>query len=148
MRLVGLGGGTGGCLAWGGTGGGILESAEEAAGMGREGKSSVIRETVLGGLAIGTSLEEEQDEEEEDEEGGVAYAWKSEGRLVEGLGGSKACLSGGGSCLESGAGRGLGAKIPAESKETGGQTNTELRRSRQENTEQQSLTQTHTQKKH
>lgn len=109
LRLVGLGGGTGGCLAWGGTGGGILESAVETAGMGRgmgrEGKSSVIRETVLGGLEIGTSLEEEDDEEEEeDDEGGFAYLLESGGRLGRGLGGSKACLGGGGSCLESGGG--------------------------------------------
>lgn len=72
LRLVGLGGGTGGCLAWGGMGGGVSESVEEAAV--REGReaSSTIRDTVLGGLAIGTAAEEEEEEDEEDEdEGGV-----------------------------------------------------------------------------
>lgn len=72
LRLVGFGGGTGGCLAWGGTGGGVSESVEEAAM--REGReaSSIIRDTVLGGLAIDTAAaeeEEDEDEEDEDEEG-------------------------------------------------------------------------------
>lgn len=83
----------------------------------REG-SSTIRETVLGGLAtaIGAEEEEEEDEEEEDEEEeGVELLLDS----MEGLGGSRACLGGGGgSCWESGAGRGSGAKrTPADSTE-------------------------------
>lgn len=59
-------------MAWGGMGGGVSESVEEAAV--REGReaSSTIRDTVLGGLAIGTAAEEEEEEDEEDEdEGGV-----------------------------------------------------------------------------
>lgn len=52
MRLLGLGGGTGGCLAWGGTGGGTSGSlgGGGAAEAGRGGGSSLMRETVLGGL--------------------------------------------------------------------------------------------------
>ena len=120
LRLVGLGGGTGGCLAWGGTGGGASESAEEgAAGEGRGG-SSTISETVLGGLATGTAAEEEEEEEEEDdeEEDGVGLLVESVEGAVRDAGGSRACLGGGGSCWESFAGRGSGAKrTPVDSTE-------------------------------
>lgn len=68
LRLVGLGGGTGGCLAWGGTGGGTSESAEEGAVRDGRGRSSASRETVLGGFDTATAAEEEEDEEEEEED--------------------------------------------------------------------------------
>lgn len=68
LRLVGLGGGTGGCLAWGGTGGGTSASAEDGPVRDGRGKSSASRETVLGGLATGTAVEEEEEEEEQEEE--------------------------------------------------------------------------------
>lgn len=67
LRLVGLGGGTGGCLAWGGTGGGTSSAAEGAAG-GCRGASSTNRETVRGGLATGGAAEEEDEEEDEEDE--------------------------------------------------------------------------------
>lgn len=118
LRLVGLGGGTGGCLAWGGTGGGASESAEEgAAGEGRGG-SSTISETVLGGLATGTAAEEEEEEEDDEEEDGVELLVESVEGAVRDVGGSRACLGGGGSCWKSFAGRGSGAKrTPADSRE-------------------------------
>lgn len=88
-------------MAWGGTGGGMSESAGERAEDGRGG-SSAIRETVLGGLAtaIGTEEEEQEEEEEEEdeEEEGAALLPDSN------LGGSRACFWGGGSCWESCAG--------------------------------------------
>lgn len=84
LRWVGLGGGTGGCLAWGGTGGGS-ESAEEAG----RGRSSTMRDTVLGGFATATEEEEDEEEEDEDEEVGAA---------VRNLGGCSACLLDGSSC--------------------------------------------------
>lgn len=116
LRLVGLGGGTGGCLAWGGTGGGASESAEEgAAGEGRGG-SSTISETVLGGLATGKAAEEEEEEEDDEEEDGVELLVESVEGAVRDVGGSRACLGGGGSCWKSFAGRGSGAKrTPADS---------------------------------
>lgn len=84
-------------MAWGGTGGGVSESAEEGAGRGG---SSAIRETVLGGLATATAAETmEEEEEEEDEEGvGVGLLPDSVEGVVRNLGGSRACLPGGGSC--------------------------------------------------
>lgn len=104
LRLVGLGGGTGGCLAWGGTGGGVSESAEEGAVMEGRDVSSTIKETVLGGLAtaMGAEDEEEEEEEEEDEdEEGVGLLPDSLERAVRNFGGSRACLGGGGSCCDS-----------------------------------------------
>ena len=104
FRLVGLGGGTGGCLAWGGTGGGMGESPEEgAARKGRDG-SSTIRETVLGGLATAMGVEEEVDEveeEEDEEEEGVGLLLDSVEGAVRDFGGSRACRAGAGSCCES-----------------------------------------------
>ena len=129
LRLLGLGGGMGGCLACGGMGGG--ESG--VAGTKREG-SSLMRDTVLGGLATATATaeddEEEEEEEEEDEDekeaGGAAVRLEgSEGRGgLCFLGGSRACLPGGGSLRESrvasrslaGLEAGMGAKrTPADS---------------------------------
>lgn len=104
LRLVGLGGGTGGCLAWGGTGGGTSESAEEGAVRDGRGRSSASRETVLGGFDTATAAEEEEDEDEEDEEEdedeeeGVGFLPDSVKGALRNLGGSRACLSGGGSC--------------------------------------------------
>lgn len=100
LRLVGLGGGTGGCLAWGGTGGGTSESVEEVVVRDGRGRSSAIRETVLGGLATATAAEEEEEEEEDEdeEEEGVGLLPDSVEGAVRNLGGSRACLSGGGSC--------------------------------------------------
>lgn len=100
LRLVGLGGGTGGCLACGGTGGGTSESVEEEALRDCRGRSSTIRETVLGGLATGAAAAEEEEEVEEEEEedeaeDGVGLLLVS---VVRNLGGSRACLGGGGSC--------------------------------------------------
>lgn len=100
MRLVGLGGGAGGCLAWGGTGGGLSKSAEEAVLLGGQGGVSLIRETVLGGLEMRTSTEEEEEEEEDEAEGAGLLA-DSRGKPAGNLGGSRACLGGGGSCEES-----------------------------------------------
>lgn len=102
-RLLGLGGGTGGCLAWGGTGGGVLESAEEGAVTEGRGGSSTIKETVLGGLTTATATEEEEEVEEEDEvddeeEEGVELLPDSVEGAVRNLGGSRACLSEVGSC--------------------------------------------------
>lgn len=104
LRLVGLGGGTGGCLAWGGTGGGTLESVEEDVVSDGRGRSSAIRETVLGGLATATAAEEEEveeEEEEEEEDDEAEEGVDSVEGVVRNLGGSRACLSGGGSCWES-----------------------------------------------
>lgn len=102
MRLVGFGGGVGGCLAWGGTGGGFSKSVEEAVVLGERGRVSFIRETVLGGLEIRTSTEDEDEvEEEEDEADGVGLLADSRGKPAGNLGGSRACLGGGGSCWES-----------------------------------------------
>lgn len=117
MRLVGLGGGTGGCLAWGGTGGGASESAGEGAAWEGRGGSSTIRETVLGGLATATAADEELEEEEEaEDEGGVGLLLGSAEGVVRNFGGSRACLGGGASCCESCSGRGSGAKrTPADS---------------------------------
>ncbi len=101
LRLVGLGGGTGGCLAWGGTGGGTSESAGEGAAREGRGRSSAMRETVLGGLATATAAEEEEEEEEQEddeEEEGVGLLPDSVEGVVRYLGGSRACLGGGGSC--------------------------------------------------
>lgn len=113
LRLVGLGGGTGGCLAWGGTGGGTSGSAGEVRGV-----SSTIRETVLGGLATATGAEEDEEEEEEDEEDEEEEAGGLLPDSVEGavssLGGSRACL-GGGSCWESCAGCSGAKRTPADS---------------------------------
>ena len=104
-------------MAWGGTGGGASESAEGAAGEGRGG-SSTISETVLGGLATGTAAEEEEEEEDDEEEDGVGLLVESVEGAVRNVGGSRACLGGGGSCWESFAGRGSGAKrTPADSTE-------------------------------
>lgn len=98
LRLLGLGGGTGGCLAWGGTGGGKADSAGEGAGGAGRGGSVTIRETVLGGLATAiTGGEEEEDDEEEEEEEEDEEEEEGEGRVTH-LGGSRACLCGGGSC--------------------------------------------------
>lgn len=130
LRLVGFGGGTGGCLACGGTGGGTSGSAaveeEEEEGRLRDcrGRSSTMRETVLGGLATGTAVEEEledveeaedEDEEEEEDEDvpGIlpGSVEEEEEEEVRNLGGSRACFDGGGSCCES-----CGAKrTPADS---------------------------------
>lgn len=99
LRLVGLGGGTGGCLAWGGTGGGV--SAEGGAVKEGRGGSSPIRDTVLGGLATAMGTEDEEEEEEEDdeeEEEGVALVPGSVEDVVRNFGGSRACLGRGGSC--------------------------------------------------
>lgn len=117
LRLVGFGGGTGGCLACGGTGGGTSGSAaveEEEEGGLRDcrGRSSTMRETVLGGLATGTAVEEEvedveeaeeDEDEEEDEEdaAGILPDSVEEEEEVRNLGGSRACLDGGGSGCES-----------------------------------------------
>lgn len=79
----------------------MSKSAEEAAAMGRRNGFSNIREIVLGGLDIGTSTDEEEEVEEEDEAEGVGLLADSRGRPVGNLGGSKACLGGGGSCRES-----------------------------------------------
>lgn len=56
-------------MAWGGTGGGVLESAKAAATSEGRGGSSAIRETVLGGLATAMGVEDEEEEEEVDEAG-------------------------------------------------------------------------------
>lgn len=103
LRLLGLGGGTGGCLAWGGTGGGKTESTEEEVTREGRGGSSISRETVLGGLAMATRAEDEEEEDdEEDEEGeGVGLLVDSVEDAVRNLGGSRACLGSGGSCCES-----------------------------------------------
>lgn len=101
LRLAGLGGGTGGCLACGGTGGGMTVSAEEGAAREGRGGSSAIRETVRGGLATDIAAEDEEEEEEEDEdeeEEGVGLLPDSVEVAVRNLGGSRACLVGGGSC--------------------------------------------------
>lgn len=78
--------------------------SESAAG-GSRGGSSTIRETVLGGLAIATAAEDEEEEEveedEDEEEEGVGLLPDSVEAPVRNLGGSKACLGGGGSCCES-----------------------------------------------
>lgn len=96
LRLDGLGGGTGGCFAWGGTGGGVSEMPKD--GSAREGLDgySTIREIVLGGLAKATVEEEEEEDEEEE---GLELLPGSVGAVEVHFGGSKACLAMGGSCV-------------------------------------------------
>lgn len=119
LRLVGLGGGTGGCLAWGGTGGGMSESAEDGAVREGRGGSSAIRETVLCGLATATGTEVEEEEEDEDEEEeGVGLLVDSAVGVLRYFGGSRACLDKGGSCGVSSFGEGSWTKwTPADSTE-------------------------------
>lgn len=107
-------------MAWGGMGGGMSESVEEAVAREGRGRSSDIKETVLGGLAtaMGVEDEEEEDEDEEEEEDGVGLLPDSVEEPVRNLGGSNACLGGRGSCWGSCDGRGSGAKrTPADSTE-------------------------------
>lgn len=119
LRLVGLGGGTGGCLAWGGTGGGVsAESAEGGVVKEARGGSSPIRDTVLGGLAtaMGTEDEEEEEEDDEEEEEGVGLLPGSEEDVVRNFGGSRACLGRGRSCGVFSIGEGLWTNwTPADS---------------------------------
>lgn len=129
LRLLGLGGGTGGCLAWGGTGGGALESAEEGAAREERGGSSAIKETVLGGLATATAGDEgdDEEEEEENEEAGEApLLLDSVDGARRDLGGSRTCLGGGGSRAGSCPGSGSEEKrTPADSME-GVRTHTKM----------------------
>lgn len=106
---MGFGGGTGGCLACGGTGGGTsgseVEEEEEGGLRDCRGRSSTMRETVLGGLATGTAVDEEvedveeaeEDEEEDEDEdaAGTRPDSAEEAEEVRNLGGSRACLVGG-----------------------------------------------------
>lgn len=89
-------------MACGGTGGGTSESVEEEALWDCRGRSSTIRETVLGGLATGAAAAEEEEEEEVEEEEEEDEAEDGVGLLlvsvVRNLGGSRACFGGGGSC--------------------------------------------------
>lgn len=115
LRLVGLGGGTGGWgLAWGGTGGGLSESAEEGAASTGLDASSTISETVLGGLATATGTEDEEEEDDEEEGVGLRASVEGMGRT---LGGSRACLGGGGSCCVSLGGGSWTKRTPADSTE-------------------------------
>lgn len=77
-----------------------MESAKEAATSGGRGRSSAIRDTVLGGLATAMGAEDEEEEEEVDEEGEGVGLLPDSMEEVRNLGGSKACLCGGGSGCE------------------------------------------------